>query len=72
MGKSKSSDFKVEDVNPGAVMLLLDGIIETMTFGAVKAGAEVTVTNTKTGEAHGGWGEDRKTAEKDGRGKFEK
>ena len=64
--------YKAEKVNHGVAMDLADGIIETLSFGFAKAGTEVKITDTKTGETHSGWGDGTSSARKEAFSKFDK
>ena len=71
--KKDSGRYKTEYSSPGVAMSLLDGVIETVTLGAIKSPTDFAkVTDTKTGESHGGQGTSKHTAENDAHSKFKK
>jgi len=69
---SKESKYETREVVPTVAERLVDGAIETMTLGFVKAGTEIDVTKKETGETHRGWGDDRASARNDAHSKFSK
>ena len=68
----KGFRYKTEVVAPTIAGSLVDGIIETMTFGLAKAQTEVKVTDTKTGETRTGYGDNKSSARAEAHSKFKR
>ena len=71
--KKDSGRYKTEYSSPGVAMSLLDGVIETATFGAIKSPTDFAkVTDTKTDETRTGSGESKTQAKSDAYSKLSK